>query len=117
MRMQYEPGTVVVPDNCTAWPATAVTWSMTAQLPRLGVPIPRPTEAPGSTLGRVTLTPPIWLTLNWWVFAPDTRSVSLKVSSTVGTAGVGVVGATGSPHPVAIRTAPNTAQRIRFICP
>jgi hypothetical protein len=57
------------------------------------------------------------LTVNWWVFAPNTSSVSLKVSSTVGVAGVGVVGATGSPHPVAIRTAPNTAQRIRFICP
>ena len=58
----------------------------------------------------------IELTVNWWVFAPATRSVSLKVSSTVGTAGVGVVGATGSPHPVASRTAPSTAQRVRFIC-
>src|SRR5437879_516828 len=117
MRMQYAPGTVVVPDNCTSEPATAVTWSMTLQLPTLGVPIPRPTEAPGTTLGSVTFTAPIVLTVNWWVFAPNTRSVSLNVSSTVGTAGVGVAGATGSPHPVERRTAPNTTQRIRFICP
>src|SRR5215831_1064905 len=98
-------------------PATVSILSRSVQLPRLGNPTPRPTAAAGLTDVNVTFTPPIVVTRNWCVFAPPTSSVSLNVSVIVGSAGVGVVGGTGSEQPAANIVVLRTTQRIRFICP
>src|SRR4051812_26862543 len=77
--------------------------------------MPTPTDAPGLTVGWVTLRPPTAATVKGWKLAPPTSSVSLNVSLTVGAAGLGVVGGMGSAQPAVNTAAPNNTQKIRFI--
>src|SRR5207247_7123928 len=98
-----------------AEPISVVVVVVATQLMPLGVPMPRPTAAPGSTLVMSTFKPPTCWTLNVCELTPCTRSVPLNVSLIVGATGVGAAGAIGSPQPAVRRDRPRTDARIRVM--